>query len=555
MKIVILLLCLFISRNTYAEVINLKIEDIVKKVSDENFMVLENAERVYQRKEKIKYSRAGLLPKLNIWNLLKIPALIVDPLAIGDIIQDVAPFLVPANWFKVGQAKHLYKSQQEQYRAVWANEVNTAKLLFTSVYRDIKFQELLKDKSSKYKDLLDLAQSRNVFGDGNIFAYNLIKDRYLSLVEDTRNLENLTFTETKELQYLTGINNEQEVLITPPRLPSLENAEILDFTRIIFKVIEASPETKQFEHMINALGKVKGEIYFNVLGTSTFSSGNGAFEDIPIQDGLGFGLGPSLRINKSEGRILKIQLKATLETLKKQVNLLVNEHNSLIKNYDITKQRSALAESNFQAMIDNVSIGGEVDALEMIEILDNLYAARILLVSYKFRYADIVEKLKRMTFTGDYEEKSNLTSVVTKIKAKNAAKLFQDVSTHLKSLKENYNLINLKRYSDSIKTGNEYLNYIVGKKSYRKRFKKFIKRYGLENNLCEKLLSSKSEFLRFSRDCKGYNFNSCPQTFNRYNKITSNMIDKLKHIYSSQEFLNTKCETFTYQTLTKTRKL
>jgi hypothetical protein len=115
MKKLILILSLFLTSNSFAETIELRIEDVVKKVSNENYMVLENAERVYQRKEKIKYSRAGLLPKLNIWNLLKIPAIIIDPLAVGDIIQDIAPFLVPANWFKVGQAKHLYTSQQEQY--------------------------------------------------------------------------------------------------------------------------------------------------------------------------------------------------------------------------------------------------------------------------------------------------------------------------------------------------------------------------------------------------------------------------------------------------------
>jgi len=174
--------------------------------------------------------------------------------------------------------------------------------------------------------------------------------------------------------------------------------------QLIFKVIEASPELAQFEHLANSLSQVKGQIHFNILGVSSFSAGqgNGVFDNIPIQDGLGFGLGPSLRIAKSEGRVLKIQIKATIETLKKEVNILVNEYNSLISNYDIANERINLSQQNFANMMSYLSLGGQVSALDMMEILDNLYASHLVLLSYQFRFASLVEKLKRMTFSGDY---------------------------------------------------------------------------------------------------------------------------------------------------------
>jgi hypothetical protein len=327
-------------------------------------------------------------------------------------------------------------------------------------------------------------------------------------------------------------------------LPELEDAEVLDFSNIIFKVIDASPEAKQFEHMFNALGKVKGEIFFNVLGASTFSSGNGAFEDIPIQDGLGFGLGASLRISKSEGRILKIQLKATIETLKKQVNLLVNEHNSLIENFDIMKQRATLAESNYQAMIDYISIGGEIDALEMIEILDNLYASKILQVSYRLRYADLVEKLKRMTFTGDYLKKRNFTKASTDIKAKDVVNYFTTIQKNLSKLNSESNLQDLKTYSDSVLKGNEYLNELVKKSSDRRRFRKYIRRIGMKNNLCQKILITESDNEDFSSECSVGRFNSCPQSFVDHKEIKVSLIKNLKVIYESEDFASTSCEAF-----------
>jgi outer membrane protein TolC len=413
MKNLIWILILISSSISFASPLELTLEDVAKKVSNDNFLVLENAERVYQKKENIKFARANLLPKLNIWNLLKLPSIFVDPLSVGDIIQDFAPFLVPANWFKVAQSKHLYKARKEQYRALWANEVNTAKLLFVSVYRDQVFANLILQKQEKYKEIMQIAKTRNIFGNGNSFAYNLVRDRYLSLVEDSRNLENLVFSEIKELQFLTGINNEEEIVIKAPLLPKLEGASKIDFSKIIFKAIEASPEVFQYEHLINALSKVRGQINFSILGTSTFSmgEGNGVFDHIPIQDGLGFGMGASIRISKSEGRILKTQLKGTIETIKRQVNVLVKEYNSLIHNYKITKERIELANSNYEAMMNHIAIGGTLNVMEMVEILDNLYASKILLLSYHFRFSDLVEKLKRITFSGDYSSGPKLNIV------------------------------------------------------------------------------------------------------------------------------------------------
>lgn len=402
MKIIVIISALLLSVSASAGIVELKIEDVVKKVSNDNFLVIENAERVYQKKENIKFSRASLLPKLNLWNILKLPAIFIDPLAIGDIIQDVAPFLVPANWFKVSQSKHLYKAQKEQYRALWANEVNTAKLLFVSVYRDHSLLKLVSEKSIKYEEILEIARSRNVFGNGNIFSYNLIKDRYLALTEDSRSLKNLTYSEVKQLQFLAGINNEEDVTLVTPSLPSLEDAKPIEFSKIIFKAIDASPEVYQYQHLLNALSTIKGEINFSILGASTFSVGDGVFDHIPIQDGLGFAMGSSVRIAKSEGRILRTQLKATIETIKRQVNVLVNEYNSLIENYELTQERGALATANYNAMMDHIAIGGNLDVMAMMEVLDNLYASKVLLMSYKYRFSDLVEKMKRITFTGDY---------------------------------------------------------------------------------------------------------------------------------------------------------
>lgn len=407
MKIVILLFSLLLSSYSLSGEVPVTYEEVTEKISKQNFLILENAERIYQKKENIKFARANLLPKLNLWNIAKVAT---DWLSVLDVVQDIAPFLVPSNWFQAKQSKYVYRAAKEQYRALWANEVSTAKLLFLEIVKDEKLLELIESKVTRYKNIMEMARSRNIFGGENVFAYNLIRDRYLALVEDERLVRNMVFNEKKEFQYIAGINNEEEISLVHPKLPDLSSSEPIEFSKVIFKVMEASPELAQFEHLANSLSQVKGQIYFNVLGVNSFSQGqgDGIFDNIPIQDGLGFGLGASIRIAKSEGRILKIQIRATIETLKKQVNLLVNEYNSLINNYNITNERISLSQQNYQNMMSYLSLGGKISALEMMEILDNLYSSHLVLLAYQYRFASLVEKLKRVTFSEDYMNGPNL---------------------------------------------------------------------------------------------------------------------------------------------------
>ena len=118
------------------------LQDVVKKVSTENYLVLENALRVYQAKEAIQVARGNLLPKLNLWKLITLP---LDPLGIVGMVEDIAPFLVPANWWRLEEQKIFHLAQKEAYRALWANEVMTSKSLFVHTQLD---QSLL-DKLSQ----------------------------------------------------------------------------------------------------------------------------------------------------------------------------------------------------------------------------------------------------------------------------------------------------------------------------------------------------------------------------------------------------------------------
>ena len=330
MKVLLLVTLLQLSFIANAQK-KISIDDISKHVKSANYVVLKDAQRVYQAKETINFSKRNLLPKLNFWNILKLP---FDWTASIDIVQDIAPFLVPANWFRVKENKYLYLAQKEQYRAVWANEIMTAKLLYYNALKDISFREALEEQYNQIDSLVKIVEPRVVFGGTALQTLNFLKIRKLEIEDDLRVMDNVIHEETRAISFLVGIDQNTNVQLSPVKLPDIAKLKPLDIKQFYYRALGYSPEINQYGYISKALKYVKKEINFSFLGASSVarSAGMGAFDHIPIQDGLGFGRSSSLKITKSEGKILEINKTATKEFIKKNLYILVNNFNSYLKN-------------------------------------------------------------------------------------------------------------------------------------------------------------------------------------------------------------------------------
>lgn len=404
MKKILFLSFLLLSQISFASDTVISLEEVAAKVKESNFSVLENAQRVYQAKETINFSKRNLLPKLNFWNILKLP---FDWASAIDIVQDLAPFLVPNNWFRASQSSFFYLAQKEQYRALWANEVMTAKLLYINALRDMDFLRLLKEQNAQLDELIEIVATRAVFGDVPPQVLKFLKIRSLEVKEDIRSLENLVYEETKGLSYLMGIPQEDSIFLKNIELPTVEDLQPISFDTFIFRALDNAPEINQYGYIKEALKYTRKEIYFSFLGSSTTARGSsgGVFNNIPIQDGLGFGLGSSLRISRSEEYILDINEKATKEVIKKSLYVLVNNFNSYIENIENQNKRFQLAQENYEVIKTQLILGMNLDPIEMLESIQNLFDASISLVNYKYEVVNTIEKIKRSIFNDDYSKK------------------------------------------------------------------------------------------------------------------------------------------------------
>lgn len=393
-----LILFFLISFNSFgAEKIS--IDDLSAKVKEGDYLVLENAERVYQAKERVKFGKRNLLPRLNLWNIIKVP---FDYSAAIDLIQDIAPFLVPANWFQMKQDQILYKAHEDQYKALLSNEVLTAKLLYVNVLKDQEFLDLLKKQRSEIQNLINIAEVRSKFGGVSPEDVNFLKIRELEVREDVRKLGLLILDELKEISFMMGLDVNNEIELSPVDISYLESEGNIFYDDLEAIALERSPEISQFTHLKNALKYTRKKAWFSFLGSSSFSSG--IFDNIPIQDGLGFGTTSSILISKSEGRILDINQEKTKEVLKRNLHFLVNAFNSYLKNTEFHKERVNLSYMTFELLKTKFYLGENVSVIEILNSSLNYLEASLAYKSFSYDTFLVHEKIKRLTFgTKDYE--------------------------------------------------------------------------------------------------------------------------------------------------------
>ena len=383
---------------------SISLEEVTKKVSSENYLVLENALRVYQSKESIQVARGNLLPKLNLWKIVAIP---FEPIMALGMIEDIAPFLVPANWFQVPEQKVLSLATEEAYRALWANEVMTAKALYLKVLLDESILTHIQENQKQLEDILVIAKTREQLGGLRQGAARDIEIRILGLQEDKRMLQILITEERTMLSYMMGYGVQEDLALASVELPDIKTFEPLQYIDFEFRSLDSAPEVRQQEHLIAASDFVKKEVTFSFLGSSMLSRGveGGVFDMLPLQQGLGFGTAPSLRIVKAQKEILKIQKRGIEETVKRQLKLLITNYNIDLENYSNLEKRVDLTHEALNQFYERLTVGSEVTIEELTRASSEHIEANVAFLSVQYRFLEHEDKLARLIFHGDYDKK------------------------------------------------------------------------------------------------------------------------------------------------------
>lgn len=401
MKHLILPISLLVAQFSLAAPIQVDQKQVVKIVSEKNYKVQENALKVYQAKTSIEKARADLLPKLNIWSIAKI---IIDPTSIVDQISDLAPFLVPANWFRLEEVKLLYLAEREGYRALWGNEVHIAKSMYAHLLFDQQLLKHIELSSIELNKIYRIVKTREAFGGAPPGTSRDIEIRILGLKEDIENLKVLLALEQDELSYILGFSADQELSLQPISMPVFETLKPIQAKAYEFRVLSMSPERRQYDHFLSALSQVRKEIEYSMFGGSNMSRGvaGGIFDNLPTGNGIGFGNGAALKIVDAQKELMKVQKQGIEETLKRQLRAVATQFNSDITNYLNFKRRADLSRESKNSLLRRINLGEDVNVLELSEASRNQIQAETALFAVEYRTVATQDRLDRLIFEDDY---------------------------------------------------------------------------------------------------------------------------------------------------------
>lgn len=380
--------------------VQLKLSDVVHRVSNSNYKVYENALKVYQAKANIEKARADLLPNLNVWSIANI---IMDPTSIFENITDVAPFLVPGNWFRLEENKLLYLAEREGYRALWGNEVHIAKTLYKNVLLDQELYEKVTASILELDRIHKIVKTRETFGGVPPGTARDIEIRLIGLKEDEANLKILLALEYDELTYALGYNADESVQLHPVVMPQVLQLQPINPKEYEFRLLSMSPERRQFEHFFSVLAQIKKEIEYAILGVSNISRGvaGGIFDHIPIPSGLG-GKDASLKVLNAQHEIMKTQRTGVEETLKRQLRAVSTQFNSDLANYSNFQRRAVLAKESKDSLLRRLKLGENISVVELSESSRLQIQSETALLAVHYRVLNSSDRMQRLIFDGDY---------------------------------------------------------------------------------------------------------------------------------------------------------
>lgn len=406
-----LLLALSFATAGAAEPKTIQLSDVTKRVSDRNYLVRANALKVYQAKANIEVARGALLPKLNLWTIV---SAVVDPSSLIDKIPEIAPFLVPGNWFRVNEVQLLHLAEREGYRALWANEIYTAKALYLQLLLDEKLLRHVQAGRADLERIHRIVLTREVFGGVRPGTAREVEIRLLGLAEDERNMKVLLVKERAELSYALGFAADTALTLKDVAAPEMEKLKPLNTGAYEFRVLSASPERRQFDHFLSVVSQIKEEIKYSFLGVSTISRGaaGGVFDSLPVPDGLGFGSSAAVGISDAQKEILRTQKRGVEETLKRQLVNLAAQYNADLQGFEGVRRRLELARASKESILRRISLGEDVDVLALAESAKNQMQAETSVLQMQARVLTMTDRLSRLTFTGDYAKSPSTVTAI-----------------------------------------------------------------------------------------------------------------------------------------------
>ncbi len=287
------------------------VDELVGQARFRNYSSLQEAERVFQAKERIRETRGNLLPHFNMRDLISVAT--DGPLGLIGTVGELLPFIFPTHWLQWSKSLEFYQAEILSFAALLGNEMNAVEEMTYAIHRDQALMKFLDQKIAElqsYNTQLQKFEERGMLHPGTTLDYQL---KVRALEQDRRQMQTLVEKQFTALAHATGLRpvGPQIVLETIP-LPDLQDFELPNQQLLAEKSKDRSMEIGTLHFLKRAASLNTEEKRFGFLD--------------PASEGvIGFGYASTLRIAGSQVREIEIQIDGMKSLVEQRVSDVVSD--------------------------------------------------------------------------------------------------------------------------------------------------------------------------------------------------------------------------------------
>jgi len=301
-------------------------------------------------KDNVDQARGNLLPSLSISGTNLAAFVFGGPGFILSSVQFLLPFLMPANYFALDQAKETFYANIVAYRILELNTYSSALSLYYTIQTDVNLQKIYQEEADNLNQIEKVKEFQYQVS-GTISPSDLSQAQVaadLAAIQASQYAGKVA-TEIASLRQALGINNVNTQLVLAPAPMPESPAESLDVATVAKQAMAAAPEVEQINYLLQAAEKGVYAKGLSFIGNSTLSARSGGSGS--SVDTSSYALGQVLNIGIGIFPTVEIADRAVEET-QQQLASLTQQQTSVIEG-----TLGNLKQVKFQGGLANQAVG------------------------------------------------------------------------------------------------------------------------------------------------------------------------------------------------------
>ncbi|MDZ4660135.1 MAG: hypothetical protein SGJ18_00815 [Pseudomonadota bacterium] len=370
------------------------LDELVGRAKFSSYPVAQEAEKVFQSRQRVKVALGNLLPHFNMRDLLSFAG---GPLGGIEAIGNLIPFIFPSNWYKWDEAEELEQAQRKSFASLRGNEMQFVENFFYLVGRDIGIFDLMEKELTKQREIHRIIVQKERHGllppksADKYYTNILLVEQDLTQLRSLINFELGSLAHAVAVPPASGISKLETVVY-----PDLSKISPIDHKKLIETAQKKSYEVATLNYLIEA----------SRLNKKTHAWG---FLDPNSDDSIGFGYASTLRIGDSNTRELSSKRDETLSMIEQRVFVSASEYNASLASFGLSESGIKTAQARLERLARRLHSGDEkVDddyfVQEMVEASQSLLKFSANRVTAIHTYLISLSKINRLIQEGYYND-------------------------------------------------------------------------------------------------------------------------------------------------------